>query len=96
MGSNAGTPVVAMTITVIGELSEATFANPLLTAWSVVPGANEAKRKVFGNVGVVCEKTRSAVTPRSSIEAMITSAQPKYNVSHFPLFITHLLSKFKI
>jgi hypothetical protein len=48
MGSNAGTPVVAMTITVIGELSEATFENPLLTAYSVVPGANEAKRKAFG------------------------------------------------
>jgi len=88
MGSNAGTPVVAITITVIGELSEATFANPLLAAYSVVHGANEAKRKVFGNAGVVCEKIRSAVTPSSSVEAMINNAKTRKNVSHFSLFIT--------
>jgi hypothetical protein len=37
-----------MTITVMGERSETTFANPLPTALNVVPAEWVAKRKVFG------------------------------------------------
>jgi hypothetical protein len=48
VGTQEEVPAVGMTITVMGERSETTFANPLPTALNVVPAEWVAKRKVFG------------------------------------------------
>jgi hypothetical protein len=77
-----------MTVTVIGELSDATFARPLMRIYSTEPSLRDAKRTILGYFFSVWAETGPDEIPTSSRETMINTEQTINTFCHLSLFMT--------
>jgi hypothetical protein len=81
-------PSVGMTVTVMGELSDATLQRPLMRIYSTEPSLRDAKRTIVGYFFSDCAETVPADIPMSNREAMINTEQTRNTFRHLSLFMT--------